>query len=51
MGEERSSSKLLQALKETSSKVSSFSDALQDHLNNDEFDAKKDDLDFLHVRG
>jgi len=50
MGEERSSSKLLQALKETSSKVSSFSDALQDHLNNDEFDAKKDDLDFLHIK-
>lgn len=52
MGEETTestSSSLLNALNETNSKIASFAQSLQNHLNNEDFDSSKDDLDFLHV--
>lgn len=53
MGEESLSSppsSLVSALKETNSKISSFSKAVEEHLRNNDFDCGKDSLDFLHVK-
>ena len=44
------SSAIVQALNETNDKIFVFAESLQKHLHHSEYNASRDDLDFLHVR-